>query len=98
MEGGGWGGDPLCCRLMRAAPGCSLSLVGAGQTGTRAAGQGVGDSGGSRQLRGMESKAGPQAGPALPARRFSTRGRPRGRQQLGSLLRILQGPSQKAPP
>lgn len=78
---GGWGGvgDPLCCRPMRAAPGCSLSLVGARQTGTRAAGQGVGDFGGSRQLHGVESKAGPQAGPVLPPRRFSTRGRPRGK-------------------
>ena len=56
---------------------CSLSLVGCWTDWNQAVGQHVGDSGGPRQLCGLEIEAGPwDAGPGLPSHLFSSEGAP----------------------
>ena len=72
--GGGGGRE---ASLLPVDESCSLSLVGCWTDWNQAVGQHVGDSGGPRQLCGLEIEASPwDAGPGLPSHLFSSEGAP----------------------
>ena len=73
-SGVGGGGE---ASLLPVDESCSLSLVGCWTDWNQAVGQHVGDSGGPRQLCGLEIEASPwDAGPGLPSHLFSSEGAP----------------------
>ena len=93
-EGGGWGE----ASLLPIDESCSLSLVGCRTDWNQAVGQHVGDSGGLRQLCGLEIEAGPwDAGPGLPSRLFSSEGAPPTHRGLPCPRPVPPRPSRRLP-